>query len=330
MAENENTAKLAEVAATELFSEFFWDRSGPINHDWPCEDQERHSVKTHPCDVVYFYDEPYSPVRTYVHCDLKSYAKGTIRPASVKAAIESLAKQVACAEKSDAWRELHGHDHVTAEICGLLFVYNHDGEYESDFQKNLLSVDPEALALPRGSKLFVLGPKEIFWLDNVRDEIQRMRGKRPAELPSHEYCSFFHPQLIRRANLQSKRAKAATLEMLTSPMIILEHRDPRGSSRRGIIVFYSRPGDTADEFMYLIDTLRKHELLDDDTNVLIKTLSASPISSPTFQRAQQQYIEGLNKDAMNTDLAEYVNAIKYEPMNKVKSTYSSIDLGTWQ
>ncbi|MFA5678843.1 MAG: hypothetical protein WC953_10640 [Pseudomonas sp.] len=87
-----------------------------------------------------------------VHCDLKSYAKGTIRPASVKAAIESLAKQVACAEKSDSWRDFHGHDHVTASICGLLFVYNHDGEYEADFQKNLIGINPESLQLPRGSK----------------------------------------------------------------------------------------------------------------------------------------------------------------------------------
>ena len=328
-AENENTAKLAEVAATDLFSEFFWDKTGPTNHDWPCEDQGRHDVKTHPCDVVYYYDEPYSPVRTYVHCDLKSYAKGTIRPASVKSAVESLAKQIACADKSDRWRELHGHDHVTASICGLLFVYNHDGEYEADFQKNLIGISPESLHLPRGAKLFVLGPKEIFWLDNIRDEVQRMRGKRPAELPSHEFCSYFHPQLNRRANLQARTAKAATLEMLTSPIIILEHRDPKGSAKRGVVVFYSRRGETADEFMYLIDTLRKYELLDDNTAVTIKTLGASPISSPTFQRAQQQYIEGINVDASKTDLAGYVNAIKYEPMNKVKSTYSAIDLGTW-
>lgn len=107
--------------------------------------------------------------------------------------------------------------------------------------------------------------------------------------------------------------------MLTSPIIILEHQDPeRERAKRGVIVFYSRKGETADEFMYLIDTLRKYELLDDNTSVTIKTLGASPISSPTFQRAQQQYIEGINVDAIKTDLAGYVNAIKYEPMNKVK------------
>ncbi|WP_081479674.1 hypothetical protein [Verminephrobacter aporrectodeae] len=329
-AENENTAKLSEVAATELFSEFFWESTGMTNHDWPCDDQERHNVKTHPCDVVYYYNEPYSPNRTYVHCDLKSYAQGTIRPASVKSAVESLAKQVACAEKSEQWRKFHCHDHVTASICGLLFVYNHDGKYDANFQSNLININPEYLHLPKGAKLFVLGPKEIFWLDNIRDEIQRMRGSRSAELPSHDYCSYFRPQLNRRANLQARTAKAATLEMLTSPIIILEHRDPKGSAKRGVVVFYSRKGETSDEFMYLIDTLRKYELLNDNTTVTIKTLEASPTSSPTFKHAQQQYIEGIKAGASKTDLAGYVNAIKYEPMNKIKSTYSAIDLGTWK
>ncbi|MGM2743241.1 hypothetical protein, partial [Bacillus cereus group sp. Bce013] len=86
---------------------------------------------------------------------------------------------------------------------------------------------------------------------------------------------FYHPQLVRRANLQVRTAKAATLEMLTSPIIILEHRDPKGSAKRGVVVFYSRKSETADEFMYLIDTLRKYELLDDNTSVTIKTLGAS-------------------------------------------------------
>lgn len=329
MAENEHIAKQAMMVASELFSEFFWDRIGPTNHDWPCEDTVRHKVPTHPCDIVYYYDEPYAPVRTYVHCDLKSYAKGSISSTAVKAALQSLAKQVACADKSDKWHELHVHEHVTASICGLLFVYNHDGEYDKDFQQTLVGIKPQDLDLPKGGRLFVLGPKEIFWLDNIRDEIQRMRGKQKPELPPAEYCTYHHPQLIRRANVQVKKAKGATLEMLTSPLIILEHRDPKGSTRRGVIVFYSRLGDTTDEFMYLIDTLRKYELLDENTNVVIKTLGASLISSPTFQKAQQQYIEGLAENAVDTDLAGYVRSISYEPMSKIKTTYSTIDLGTW-
>jgi len=329
-AENQHIAEQAEILASELFGEFFWNKLGPSNHDWPCEEPERHEVKTHPCDVVYYYDEPYAARQTYVHCDLKSYAKGTIKAASVKSAVESLAKQVACAEKSETWRKLHTHDNVTFAVNGLLFVYNHDGEYEADFQQNLVHIPPESLQLPKGSRIFVLGPKEIFWLDNIRDEVQRMRGKKKPEIPGHEHCFYYHPQLVRRANLQVRKAKAATLKTLTSPIIILEHHDPKGSAQRGVVVFYSRPGETPDEFMYLIDTLRKYELLDDRTSVKIKTLGASPISSPTFQKAQLQYIEGLVGANVSTDLGDYVNAISYEPMAHVKTSYSDIDLGTWE
>lgn len=329
MAENEHTAHQAELMASELFSEFFWSRLGPTNHDWPCDDQENHGVATHPCDVVYYYDEPYAARQTYVHCDLKSYAKGSITSAAVKAAVQSLAKQVACAERSETWRKLHTHDNVTFSVAGLLFVYNHDGEYEADFQKNLMHVEPDSLQLPRSSKLYVLGPKEIFWLDNIRAEIQRMRGKAQPEVPGPEHCFFFHPQLMRRANLQVKKAKAATLETLTSPIIILEHRDPRRAFQRGIVVFYSRPGDTVDEFMYLIDTLRKYELLDGNTSVTVKTLGASPISSPIFQKAQLQFLEGIAGTGVETDLGDYVKAIRYEPMKETRTSYSNIDLGTW-
>ncbi len=327
MAENEHIAKQAEILASELFSEFFWEKVGPTNHDWSCEAREFHKVKTHPCDVVYYYDEPYSAQRTYVHCDLKSYAKGSIKSPAIKAALESLAMQVSCADKSIEWQDLHAHDDVNYSVCGLLFVYNHDGEYDSDFNTSLTFVANESLKLPKGKKIFVLGPKEIFWLDNIRSEVQRMRGKRVPELPGPNHCFYYHPQLVRKANLQVKKAKGATLETLTSPLIILESRDPKGGTGRGIFVFYSRAGETSAEFMYLIDILRKYELLDERTSVVIKTLNASPISSPTFQKAQQQYIEGLAGAA--TDLSEYVLGIRYEPMSEIKTTYSTIDLGTW-
>lgn len=327
MAENDNIARQAEILATELFAEFFWDRIGPTNHDWPCETTEEHGVTTHPCDVVYYYDEPYSARRTYVHCDLKSYAKGSIKSPAIKSALISLGKQTACADKSAEWQDKHAHDDVTYSICGLLFVYNHDGEYDADFNTTLTFVANESLHLPKGKKLFVLGPKEIFWLNNVSHEIQRMRGKRNPELPGPEHCSFYHPQLVRKANLQVKKAKGATLETLTSPVIILESRDPKGSAQRKIVVFYSRKGETTDEFTYLIDILRKYELLDERTLVTIKTLNPDPNSSPTFQKSQQQYIEGLA--GSSTDLGGYVLAIRYEPIIEIKSTYSSIDLGTW-
>lgn len=328
MAETVHIAQMAEKLSDELFAEFFWEKVGPTNQNWSCEDKSRHGVNTHPSDVVFFYDEPYSQVRTYINCDLKSYAKKSITSNAIRGAAESLAKQVACAEKSQEWRKLYVHDHVSPEICGLLFVYNHDGEYDTTFSSMLLAIKTEKLDLPKSSKLVVLGPEDIFWLDNVRYEIRQMRGSSGADrLPDREHCRYFYPQLVRKANVQFEKAKAATLEMLTSPWIILEYSKPATGDRRGVVVFYRRDGSTAQEFMYLIDYLRHYQVLSEAIDVHIKVLDTVPTAHAIFQKAVQQYIEEMGQDNPDNDLATLVKAIKYSKMTQVVSNFSSIELG---
>jgi len=152
MPETTNIAKMAEKLSIELFDVFFWKQVGPHNHSWSCEERELHSSKTHPSDVVFYYDEPYSPERAYINCDLKSYGTGSINTNSVKSAIESLARALTCAEKSEEWRTNYIHNHVSAKIYGLLFVYNHDGEYDKDFNKHLDAIQHEKLNIPKKIK----------------------------------------------------------------------------------------------------------------------------------------------------------------------------------
>ncbi|WP_156386724.1 hypothetical protein [Aureimonas sp. Leaf454] len=103
MAETVNIAAMAEKLSNELFKEFLWKKVGPTNQNWACERTDVHDVDSHPTDVVFYYDEPYSMMRTFLQCDLKSYAKGSITQSTIRAALESLAKQVSCAEISGAW-----------------------------------------------------------------------------------------------------------------------------------------------------------------------------------------------------------------------------------
>lgn len=63
MAETANIAKLAEFVANNLFARFFWGATGSWNQNWPCE-IANHDRKTHPSDVVFYYDEPYFLRRT--------------------------------------------------------------------------------------------------------------------------------------------------------------------------------------------------------------------------------------------------------------------------
>ena len=320
MAETANIAKIADKLSNELFSEFFWERSGPANTNWPCEDKDRHNSKTHPSDVVFFYDEPYTRTRTYINCDLKSYAQNSIKAHAVISAIESLSRAVACAEKSKTWRDLYIHPHVTPEICGLLFVYNHDGTYDKNFRSYLSALRHEKFDLPRGSNLVVMGPADIFWLDNVRLDVTLLRGS--GRLPAREKCRFHYPHLVQRPNLRLQTSKAATLEMLTSPWIILEH--DYDSAKHGFIIYYRHQGDEVGEFLYLIDYLKHYQLLKPAVKVLIKVLNPSAVAHPTFSKAIQQYSEECGED---TPISGLLKAIAFESMSKIVSTFSEVELG---
>jgi hypothetical protein len=356
MAETAHIAEIAEKLSDELFAEFLWTKVGPTNQNWSCEHQEDHGCKTHPSDVVFYYDEPYSQTRTYIQCDLKSYAKDSISKQAIHGAIESLAKQVTCADVSGEWQDLYLHPDVTAEITGLLFVYNHDGEYDKEFQTNLSAFKHENLKIPSDTKIVVLGPEDIFWLDNIRLEIRLLRSSEGKDrLPARKKCEYFYPQLVRKANLQAFKAKAANLEMLTAPWIVLKYKMENGDKDWGVIVFYRRQGSKVEEFMYLIDYLRHYQVLNANTFVQIKVLDSDALAGPMFQKAVQKYIDDIEFDETeedsscednetsdiesdiadaeerekraDSDLATLVREIKFSKMQQVASTFSTVELG---
>lgn len=291
MAETINIAKMAEKLSKGIFNEFLWGRMEHTNINWPCENEEKHEIKTHPSDVVFWYDEPYSQSRTYVNCDLKSYAKGSITAGAIREAIESLAKALTCAETSQNFSDTFIHQDVSPNIQGMLFVYNHDKEYDKDFSKILDKVKSEDLDIPKGSKIIVFGPDDIFWLNNVHHEIIHLRGG-SGLLPERDFCKFFYPPLIRKKNVQPDHAKAATLEMLTAPWIILSYSHPKKNNQKGFVVFMRKRGHTVDEFLYLIEYLNHHHVIEIGHEVTIRILDPHPNSSPNFNKAKDQYIEG--------------------------------------
>lgn len=323
MAETANIAKMAEKLSQELFAEFLWQRTGPANINWSCEDEEMHKSPTHPSDVVFFYDEPYFQSRTYVNVDLKSYAKGSITATNVRSAIESMAKALNCAEKSTEWRDKFIHSHISPEICGMLFVYNHDGEYDKDFRSLLGQVKADKLDMPKGSKIVVLGPDDIFWLNNVHHEIAYMRGGK-CELPGREHCQFNYPHLVRKKHVQLKGAKAATLETLTAPWIILTYTNPKKQNRKGYVVFSRRRGKSVDEFLYLIDYLMHYQILVEDTDLYIRMLDPDPNASAFFDKAKSQYVEEVEG---GVEIKNCLNSIVYGQINNVRTKFSEIELG---
>jgi hypothetical protein len=323
MSETANIARMAEKLSDDLFSEFFWVKTGPMNVDWRCEHPEAHGVKSHPTDVVFFYDEPYSGSRRYIQCDLKSYAKASISKPAMKSAILSLAKQLTCAEISEEWRKKYVAEHVSAEISGLLFVYNHDSEFDANFDYYLGDIKSEDLGLGPQSRLFVLGPDDINWLDRVATEIRQMRGK--GDLPDRRETQFFHPQLIRKSNVQISKARAATLEMLTSPWFTLKFDDLK-ARREGIVVFHRRK-TSVDGLVYLLDYLRHYQLLDVGLEVTIKTPQSDDDATNNLQKAVEKYIDNVSGAHNDSEIAKLLRRIAMGQVPESKTSFSTDVIG---
>lgn len=323
MAETANIAKMAEILSQDVFAEFQWQKIGPLNQNIPCLREEQHGVKTHPTDIVFYYDEPYSPVRTYVNVDLKSYAAGSISVAIVRAALESLAKAITCAEISQVWQERYVLNTDTPEICGMLFIYNHDGEYDRRFNQILAQIKVESLDIPKNSKIVVLGPQDVFWINNVMHEIAFMRGGRGI-LPAREFCRFEYPHLVRKKKVQLEKARAATLEMLTAPWILLSFVDPKKSNRKGFVLFCRRSGETVEEFLYLLDYLMHYQILVSDTDVYLKFLEPSTNAAALFDKAKAQYLEEVGGAE---ELKGRLATIVFGQMNEVRTKFSDVELG---
>src|ERR1035438_4284100 len=344
MAETSPIAQIAELIARDLFKTFFWQTNGIYDQNWPCEDPNGHvqtpkvvlakaetsavaqpkkkalvPKKTHPSDVVFYYDEPYSTTRTYLNCDLKSYKAGSISSGKILKALKDLAASVTCAEKSDEWRKLYIHEDVNANIIGLPFIYNHDEAYDKQFDEVLTSVNHEKLEIPKGSRVVVMGPSDIQWLNNVHSEITFMRGS--GELPLPHLCRFHYPNLVRKKNVQE--TSAATVEMLMGPWIVMKYKKD-APSKEDVIIFYRGRGQFTDEFLHLIDYLMYHELIDKGIEVKIRTLDPDPASLAVFKKAIGDYIEAVGG---GPDIERRLRAIEYKQINKVKMNFSVVDLG---
>ncbi|MBX4961370.1 hypothetical protein [Rhizobium binae] len=323
MGETAVIARMAEKLADEILAEFFWRKSGPMNVNWDCENPEVHGVKKHPTDTVFFYDEPYSEARRYLQCDLKSYGKTSITRPQMKAAIVSLAKQVTCAEISSDWQRMYVDDQTTPVISGLLFVYNHDDEYDADFDHLLSDIRSEDLQLNPDSRLFIFGPDDINWLDRVATEIRQMRGK--GDLPSRQFTSFYYPQLVRKSNFQIVEARAATAEMLSSPWIMLRWEDDE-TRREGFVVFHRRK-TTVDDLVYLLDYLRHFQLLQRKIDVTIKVSQTDSDATIILQKAVRKYIDHISGQNEDSDIGKFLQQVKIGFVPENKTSFSTDAIG---
>jgi hypothetical protein len=320
--ESENISKMAEILTKEMFNEFFWEQSGPININWECVN-ENHKKKTHPSDVVFSYREPYLNSRTYLNCDLKSYSRKSINKISIKTAIENLSMAVSCAENSEDWQKkyiISRNDNFN--VHGLLFIYNHDGEYDNDFQIILEEATQTNIQLALNRRIYIFDPKTICYLYTVVNDIKRLRGD--GYLPQNRDYQYYYPDLVNKRIVSTQIKFAATIEMLLGPFLVLRYKIPKKNNVFGLLVYYKKGGKSIDEFIYIIDYLFCYQQLQNYEKIDICLINPSNDAPAIFSSAKKEYSIKVNA---TREWDERLNAINYRHVNNIFKSFSAVEIG---
>ncbi|WP_067221112.1 hypothetical protein [Marinomonas gallaica] len=318
MSETGNIETLAKLVSQDIFKWFKWGTCAPKDEDWSCE-SDHHGKNTHPSDVVFFYEDPYTGQMHYLNTDLKSYAAGSITKASITRALKTLAMSVECANISDSWQsKFLLNDVGFGDVSGMLFIYNHDSEYDKNFQAELEKVEIKDIPVADGNELVVVGPDLIRRLCDVVSDMKMLKAE--DLFPSHDDYTFFYPDLIRARRCGDEWGKPATIEALTSPWLIIKHRSS-SEFKGGFIIYYHEYGDTVDEFIYLIDAMSHYQMLSSDYSIRVRFTAASSHANVNFEKAKYEYLkmwgndEGRKKQMDSLEVQRITNFTKsFNPM----------------
>lgn len=331
MSENVNTQEMAQILSEPIFTTFGWMRVGPTDVNWTCVELDKHGrkkSKTHPSDVVFRYYDPYRGIDIYLNTDLKSYKCDTLEKTDLAATLCQLARATECATKSAKWAELFANEEKNWQVAGLLFIYNHDGNYDRDFSKVLMEVQPSDVPVFEGQCVYVLGPKDICYLNTIALDINSNRGQK--NLPDAECCGFYYPDLEDAIAAKSRKHSAATIEQMLSPWQLLRYdkHSPTGN-QSGYWFYYRGDGKSVDEFKYLLDYIFKYQLLGDSDFISIRMPFACTDAVAIFERSKIQYQEEF-WSVGNTSpevFGERLKRITCNPISSIKEKFSTTAIG---
>ena len=360
-------AEMANIVSTEICTWLKWERFPMMDQNFRCMKPDKHksSRKTkeheavssiestvaekeqlhkHPVDVVFSYVDPYTAKRIMLNTDLKSYKKDSITKSMIRNALRSLAVTIDCARSSPEWKSKYHHVEGS-DIRGLLFVYNHDGEYDKNFysvfksEKNdnsnkgsgkiVLSNFP----LSKGQQVHIIEPRTINYLTTIKNDSANLHAE--GTFPQTEY--FFHyPELTLHKTNLPKESRPATLELISSPYMIIEHGPVRKFNEKtdqvedcfgaGFIVYYNRGGSTVKEFIYLLDTLSNWQILDRDCHLRLRVAcdKPSPLLRSNFEAAKTIYAEDWGFDEYKKKKLDRIDLKTIEISRK---KFSETDIG---
>lgn len=315
MGETDNIAKMAEKIAREIFEEFGWERVGPINQNWTCVKHNKHNKKQHPSDVVFRYPNPYKDEYVYINMDLKSYANKSISKAGVSGAIKNLIKSVECANTSEDWQELYVYSQAQFDVRGMLFIYNHDNEYDPEkFTELLLSVDQKNLALEEEDLVFVWGSGRISFLASIAMDLALLRHRKKIG----DLLAYYPDMVLNRP--RTPLARSVTAETLSSNLITFS-----SNQSKKVVIYYNGTANNSEEFEHIIEYLFNYQLIiDPETVVEIRTFDGSPRASVNLERAKDVKFDEMGK---LPEFKKRFSQITHSSVSKIIHQYSEIEIG---
>jgi hypothetical protein len=281
-----NIAGMAEIVSSDIFGKLGWERYGPPNHSWECVVQS-HEKSDHPTDVTFVYQDPYTGKNLHLVTDLKSYARDSIVSSALRDSLESLALAVDCAKQNPNWSSLYLKPGSDFEVQGLLFVYNHDGDYDRAFPDQLQAALDDSPRIPQGVRLWVLGPDDIWYMNEMIVDLASLAQDNVLP-PALNEISFYYPSHSRRRMAGSDRSRVATIEILKGKYQLLAYQH---NGKRGMLVYYRGPGSSEREFIVLIDMLRIFGILDNSDEIRVRCPRAADVAAAKFQAAVRLYAE---------------------------------------
>lgn len=193
MAETVNIARMAEFISQNIFTWLGWTQCNATNENWQCVNVV-HGRKTHPADVVYSYPEPYKNAMTYIHCDLKSYAKTSISKSAIKEALSNINDALSCAKISQDWRNRYVSTDKNYYVKAMLFIYNHDEGFQDEATfMSLLHDATRQLKVDKGNVIYVFGPHRIMYFSSLINNLMRLRGEGKIPIENHKF-GYYYPE----------------------------------------------------------------------------------------------------------------------------------------
>nr|WP_075745779.1 hypothetical protein [Pseudomonas alcaliphila] len=331
-----NVTDVATKITKDIFKWFKWEAIPTMDENFPCHKVERHKPKpkkeskkkpeeknhSHPVDVVFRYFDPYKNRSILLNTDLKSYAKSSIQTSRISTALESLASTIDCARSSSEWQKKYVLEKGDYEVRGMLFIYNHDGEYHKDLMGLVKGIHLNKLGIQQGQLLHLLDAVRIRYLYSVVMDIKNLIVEN--EFPADDY-SFFYPELYLHRSHGDSGNLPATIELLCSPYMIIHHgpvslSGEDASTNDGYLIYYNQDGSTEHEFRYLLDSLARFQILRSRSSIKIRMAhhSPDPAIKNNFQAAKNAYLLSWGMDEFKK---KELDRIEFEPINLTTPNY---------